>query len=434
MRFANYSFRFSAFLIVSSLILAASGMAQQPTRRCATFSSKVLAPLKSLPQADCTFTFTDPAAEYAPTVALYRIPVVVHIIEDSLGDGAISDALVQTQIDVLNEDFLALTGTPGEPGVDIQIEFYLATEDPGGSPTTGITRSTNDSWFLDSGSYWDTLAWDTDEYMNVYTNEAGGNLGYVPDLPQGGIAGSNFDRVVVYWAAFGRDAPTGPPYDQGRTLTHEVGHYLGLEHVFFGGCGSDSAPGCYTSGDLICDTNAQSLDTFGCPGGQDTCGTGGPDNVTNYMDYSDDTCMNEFTAEQARRMRCSLLNWRPDLFELSTPPSPEISGQALVEVGNDVTLSIDPVTGATYQWKQDDVNVSGETGSSLLISPIALTDAGTYTVEIDDGAKVIYSSMPFELYVFPAGSLPAGTAAGLALLGGMAVSAATLRLLRRRQK
>jgi hypothetical protein len=434
MRFINESFRFSVVLFVLSLILAASGMAQQPIRRCATVSSKALAPLTSLPQADCTSTFTDPKAEYAPGIALYRIPVVVHIIEDTLGDGAISDALVQTQIDVLNEDFLALTGTPGEPGVDIQIEFYLATEDPGGSPTTGITRTTNDTWFADSGTYWNTLAWDTNDYLNVYTNEAGGALGYVPGFPQGGIVGSNSDRVVVYWAAFGRDAPTGPPYDQGRTLTHEVGHYLGLEHVFSGGCGSESAPGCYTNGDLICDTNAQTTASFGCPGGQDSCGTGGVDNISNYMDYSDDTCMNEFTTEQARRMRCSLLNWRPDLFELSTPSSPEITGRALVEVGDDVTLSIDPVSGATYQWKQDDVNVSGGTSASLLISPVALLDAGTYTVEIDDGSKVIYSSLPFELYVFPAGSLPAGTAAGLALLGGIAVSAATLRILRRRQK
>ncbi|MHC5002024.1 MAG: M43 family zinc metalloprotease, partial [Planctomycetota bacterium] len=177
-------------------------------------------------------------------------------------------------------------------------------------PTTGITYSNNTSWFNDNGSYWNQLAWDTSRYMNIYTNNAGGALGYVPDLPQGGIVGSNEDRVVILWSAFGRNAPIGPPFNQGRTLTHEVGHYLGREHTFNGGCGSASA--CYTSGDLICDTTPQSSPTDGCSGS--SCGS--PDPIHNYMDYSDDLCMWEFTAEQARRMRCTLEHYRPQLYEV----------------------------------------------------------------------------------------------------------------------
>jgi len=422
--------RFLVALCASPLMFTLTGDAQ---RQCGTISSKSLAPMKSLPQADCTFSFTDPKAEYDPSVVKYRIPVVVHIIQHSGGDGVISDALVQSQIDVLNEDFLALTGTPGAPGSDIQIEFYLATEDPGGSPTTGITRTTNNIWFTDTGDYWTTLAWDTNVYMNVYTNTAGGFLGYVEDFPQSGIAGSNTDRIVIAWDAFGRNAPRGAPYDQGRTLTHEVGHYLGLAHVFFGGCASDSMPGCYTTGDLVCDTAAQVTETGGCPGGQNSCAGGGVDNIANYMDYSDDTCMNEFTPEQARRMRCSLENWRPDLFELDTPASPPISGPWFAEVGQSITFSIPSATG-TFQWKKDDIDIPGETNPTLVISPVALSDAGTYTAEIDDGgAKAIYTSLPLLLTVFAAGSLPAGTAAGIALLGGLAVSAATFRLMRKRK-
>ncbi len=275
--------------------------------------------------SDCSFTFTNPSSDY-DTVDIFDIPVVVHIIEHTNGDGQISDALVHSQIDVLNEDFQALAGTPGAPGFDVGINFVLATTDPMGNPTTGITRSVNNTWFNDNGGYWNTLAWDTNKYMNVYTNSADGNLGYVPELPQGGAAGSDADRVVVLWSAFGRNSSGGPPYDQGRTLTHEVGHYLGLEHTFSGGCGTTSAPGCYTSGDLICDTNGENSETSGCPGGKSSCGS--PDPIENYMDYSFDTCMDMFTDEQSHRMRCSLLNYRPDLYSLAAE-----CGNDVIEIG-----------------------------------------------------------------------------------------------------
>lgn len=287
-------------------------------------------PKNTIPQfvapSDCSFTNTNPSSDY-DTVDIYQIPVVVHIIEHTNGDGQISDALVHSQIDVLNEDFRALAGTPGAPGYDVGIDFVLATTDPGGNPTTGITRSVNDTWFADNGSYWNTLAWDTSKYMNVYTNQAGGNLGYVPNLPQGGLAGSPSDRVVVLWSAFGRNSSGGPPYDQGRTLTHEVGHYLGLEHTFNGGCAAATPPNCYTSGDLVCDTNSEAASNFGCPGGGSTsCSS--PDPIENYMDYSDDTCMDRFTDEQSHRIRCSLLNYRADLYSI---PSPSVCGDNVIE-------------------------------------------------------------------------------------------------------
>ncbi|MCB9844529.1 MAG: zinc metalloprotease [Phycisphaeraceae bacterium] len=268
--------------------------------------------------ADCTYNFTNPAAEYDPSQFKWRIPVVVHIIQHTNGQGQISDALVQSQIDILNEDFLALPGTNGEPGTDVQIEFYLATEDPSGNPTNGITRSTNSTWFNDGGSYWNSLAWDTNRYCNIYTNSASGALGYVPDLPQGGIAGSNSDRIVILWSSFGRNAPIGPPYNKGRTTTHEMGHYLGLWHTFDNGCGSVS--GCATSGDRICDTNRESGPVFGCPGSSSSCSSSDP--YHNYMDYSDDLCMWEFTHDQARRIRCSLIHYRPNLGELAGPDCP----------------------------------------------------------------------------------------------------------------
>ncbi|MFI4882797.1 MAG: M43 family zinc metalloprotease [Phycisphaerales bacterium JB064] len=280
--------------------------------RCGTPDPRLLPGIDA--PSDCSLFRTVPSAEYDPSMGVYRIPVVVHVIQRTDGTGNIPDARVHSQIDILNEDFRAIAGTLGEPGTDTGIEFYLATEDPDGNPTTGITRSTNNTWFNDGGRYWESLAWDTNRYMNIYTNSADGYLGYVPDLPQGGIVGSSSDRVVILHEAFGRGAPFRP-FDLGRTATHEVGHYLGLYHTFDGGCGSSTS--CNTTGDLICDTNGQDSPTWGCPGSATSCGRPAP--FDNYMDYSDDRCMNKFTAEQARRIRCTLENYRTELY--STEPS-----------------------------------------------------------------------------------------------------------------
>jgi hypothetical protein len=267
-----------------------------------------------MPPSDCSYNSTTIKAQYAPSVVTYTIPVVVHVIQRTSGTGYISPARIQTQIDILNEDFLAISGTNGSQGTDARIQFELATVDPNGNPTTGITYSQNNTWYNDGGSYWNQLAWDTNRYLNIYTNSASGALGYVPDLPQGGgIVGSSADRVVCLWDAFGRNAPIGPPYNQGRTVTHEVGHYLGLFHTFDGGCGGGN---CYTSGDRICDTNAESSPTFGCPGSKTSCGSQDPKD--NYMDYSDDLCMRRFTPEQINRMRCTLENWRPNLARVES--------------------------------------------------------------------------------------------------------------------
>ena len=302
---------------------------RQQGLRCGT--RQPLAP-RAIPEpGDCTTSITNPSDDYAATTLL-GIPVVVHIIESSSGEGVISDAMVASQIEILNEDFLALAGTPGAPGAYGAIQFSLATVDPDGNPTTAITRSVNDTWFQDQGQYWETLAWDTSRYMNIYTNSADGYLGYVPAFPQDGITGQTADRVVVAWASFGRDSSSGPPYDQGRTATHEVGHYLGLYHSFQDGCSAESQPSCYTEGDTLCDTPSESEPNYGCPadGSTEASSCGSTDPIHNYMDYSDDTCMYEFTAEQVRRMRCSLLNYRSDLGVIINPP---VCGNDLVELG-----------------------------------------------------------------------------------------------------
>lgn len=317
----------AALTTLAALVVAAPSYAEKRIflgSRCATPDAETRALMFGDPAAwakilgstgaDCNASSTNPDPAYDPGQA-YLVDVWVHVITNSAGtSGNVSDALIHSQIQILNEDFRALAGSLGENGNDSRIYFRLADRDENGNPATGITRSANTTWFNDGGSYWNTLAQDPNRFMNIYTNGAGGALGYVPFLPAdggGGLVGTNGDRVVILWDSFGRNAVGGPPYDQGRTATHEVGHYLGLEHTFNGGCATATSPACYSNGDLICDTNAEANPRFGCPVGATSCSSVDP--IENYMDYSDDTCMEEFSVEQTRRIRCSLENWRPTL-------------------------------------------------------------------------------------------------------------------------
>ena len=307
-------------VLLSALLLSTPTWSQTNQERCGTPARDLLVPPKILSPSDCGYSTNSPNSQYDPTF-IYEIPVVFHVIQNTSGSGYLSPSQIQDQVDILNEDFQAMAGTPGSPGTNAMISFRLATTDPQGNSSTGITYTTNNSWFSDSGNYYNTLAWDTNLYLNIYTNTAGGYLGYVPDFPQSGnLVGSARDRVVVAYSAVGY---TSGSYNLGRTTTHEVGHYLGLYHTFDGGCGSSS--NCYGTGDLICDTNTQSGPTWGCPSNSSSCGNANP--FHNYMDYSDDVCMWEFTPEQSNRMRCTLENWRPDLWD--TP-----QGQEVVRLGS----------------------------------------------------------------------------------------------------
>jgi hypothetical protein len=298
------------------------------------------------PPNDCGYGTTNPQSEYDPTFIL-DIPVVVHVIERTNGTGHIPESRVRSQIDILNEDFQAIAGSNGANGNNGLIQFHLATVDPDGNATTGITYDVNNTWYNDSGSYWNSLAWDTHNYLNIYTNDASGYLGYVPDIPQGGIVGSNSDRVVVLHSSFGNNGPIGPPYNKGRTTTHEVGHYLGLWHTFDGGCASGS--NCYNNGDRICDTNPESSPEYYCSTGSSSCGSTDP--IHNYMDYSEDLCLWEYTPEQINRMRCTLEHWRPDLAE---------TGGGGTGPANDNCADCEPIIGpGTVAFDNTNANTDG---------------------------------------------------------------------------
>ncbi|MCK8500157.1 zinc metalloprotease [Myxococcus fulvus] len=302
-------------LVSSVLALFSSDVFSPHADRCVAPEPTAALRVASFTPSDCSLAQTVPGPLWQPTT-VRRIPVVVHLISDAAcANGNISDALVHSQITVLNEDFRALTGTPGAAGMDSKLEFFLATEDPAGNPTTGIQRYCNTTWYQDQGSYWNTIAWDPTRYLNLYTNSAGGSRGYVPFLPAdpAGAVGQPQDRVVINWRAFGRVGPV-VPYHNGRTVTHEVGHYLGLFHTYYEGCGIATAPACYTTGDRICDTAPNVTSHKGCPVGLTSCG-GAPVPVQNYMELTDDACMTGFTAEQVQRMRCTLASYRSTLAQ-----------------------------------------------------------------------------------------------------------------------
>jgi len=222
---------------------------------------------------------------------IITIPVVYHIVYNGSTQN-ISDAQIQTQMVVLNDDFRRLNSDADNvwsQAADSQIEFCMASVDPNGNPTNGITRTstnvngfgTNDAVkFASSGG---KDAWPASDYLNIWVcNIGGGILGYA-QFPGGS---PSTDGVVNDYRYTGTIGTATAPFDGGRTLTHEVGHYLNLRHIWGdGGCNVD---------DFVADTPTSDASNGGCNVGHVSCGT--TDMVQNYMDYSDDARMNLFTA------------------------------------------------------------------------------------------------------------------------------------------
>jgi len=230
--------------------------------------------------------------------AVITIPVVVHVVYNNSTEN-ISDAQINSQIQVLNEDFRRLNGDADgiwTQSADAEIEFCLATVDPNGNATNGITRTstsrtsfgTNDQVKFNSSGGKD--AWPASDYLNVWVCDiSGGILGYA-QFPGGPAA---TDGVVNDYQYFGTIGTATAPFNLGRTMTHEVGHYLNLRHIWGdGGCSVD---------DFVSDTPASDAPNYGCAIGHVSCGS--TDMVQNYMDYSDDGCMNLFTQGQKSRMQ-----------------------------------------------------------------------------------------------------------------------------------
>ncbi len=268
---------------------------------------------------------------------IITIPVVFHILYSNANQN-ISTARILEQMNVLNNDYAKLNSDTGlvppafQPvAANTQIQFCLAQQDPTGQPTNGILRIqvTGSPQAFPSNL---SAPWSRDSYLNVYVGNFGGGLLGVAQLP-GGPANTDYVNVLYTTVGGPNNLGTEPAYDLGRTLTHEVGHWLNLYHTFEGGCSGLNANNCLTAGDEVCDTPPTANANFGCPATQNTCTETSPfpppytsnqnDMTMNYMDYVDDVCMYMFTEGQAMRMAACVNGPRSSLFSSQgcVPPS-----------------------------------------------------------------------------------------------------------------
>jgi hypothetical protein len=227
-------------------------------------------------------------ANFSATVRVY-----FHVVTDGT-IGRLTRAQITAQMNVLNNTFAG-----GEGGTNSGFLFDLA----------GVTRTDNAKWFYagPGGAEKDmkkTLHRGGANALNLYSTTAGPYLGwaYLPDIltKPGQVY---LDGIVIDWESMpGTSTTYAGRFDQGETATHEAGHWLNLEHTFYGRCTAQ--------GDFVADTPAEKTPTSGCPEGKDTCDAPGFDPIHNYMDYSYDSCYTEFTPGQTQRMRDAWLFFR----------------------------------------------------------------------------------------------------------------------------
>jgi hypothetical protein len=280
-----------------------------------------------------------------------RIPVVVHVLYKTENQN-LTDSLVRAQIDILNQDYARLNPDTNltreifKPVASATgIEFYLAQFDPTGLPTNGIIKKQTDVTSFFSLTNLDVMkseanggadAWPTDQYLNIWVCNLSIPilnvpviLGFAtppnsaPNWPAGsGASESQYDGVVIHYEVFGsipNATGTFESVNKGRTLVHEVGHYLGLRHTW--GDPGQGEDGCVVD-DGINDTPiSAAANQQTCDYAMNSCNEGVddlPDMIENYMDYSNENCLNMFSKQQVEAMRFVVENFRSDLL-LSTP-------------------------------------------------------------------------------------------------------------------
>ena len=409
-------------LALSISLAVATISASAQVNRCAVLEHEAYLEKQNPKRAQQRASFEQRAAAFTTKMAASKttmpnvtIPVVVHVLYNSPTQN-ISDAQVLSQIEVLNKDFNRLNAdTVNTPaafqalGASAGVTFCLAQIDPLGNPTNGIERrststgsfNTNDNIkFFSSGGL---DAWDPSQYFNIWVGPLGGGLLGYAEFPTGAL--SNTYGVVIGYDCFGTIGTAAAPFDLGRTATHEVGHCFNLFHIW-----GDDGSACSGS-DNVADTPNQGGENYFCPSypNTDNCATTAPGVMhMNYMDYTDDACMNIFTAGQVARMLAvvnsapynqltastvcnppvlvsvdamlaSIQN--PDGNECNSTFTPEIT---LKNMGIDTLFSVDinyyvdNNTAQVYNW----TGVLPSQASTGITLPLISTNAGAHTFSV----------------------------------------------------
>ena len=347
------------------------------------------------------------------TATVYTIPMVVHVIHNGETEGSgtnISDAQIQSAVIALNKDFRMENSdslTPSHPfynlSADVELEFCLAKKDPSGQATTGITR-TNRGQADWEANLFDSIVkpatiWDHTKYLNVWVVTIGGvdagTLGYAsfPGAPD------TTDGVVIGTTFFGTTGNVSQGFDLNRTFTHEVGHYLNLYHIWGDEtCGDDE----------VADTPTAQQDNSGCPSFphnvSSACSPGSNGEMyMNYMDYTDDACMNLFTLGQKTRMRAAIEGPRVSLTTSDACNNPTsaaaISASAAKVFPNPTTELVTVNSGtdavvnlAIYDLSGAQVFAGVTTGANTVVNVTAF-QAGNYIVVLSSEAGIVQKSL-----------------------------------------
>ena len=431
-----------AFLCVA-ISSASLTMSAQATEKCGTMTY-VEYLLKNNPQYEAIWeqlrTMSPPPGGHRGGGSpIITIPVVVHVVWRTAPQN-ISDAQILSQLDVLNEDFRRLNAdTAGtwpvfkQFAADAQFEFCLAIRDPNNDSTTGITRTeTTKTSFsvigneVKSDATGGKDAWPTDQYLNIWVCNIGGDtLGYAQFPGMGQPAN---DGVVIDYVAMGRHPvnPFGSQY-RGRTATHEVGHWFNLRHIWGDDLGCDID-------DEVDDTPLQTIPHHSC-GSFNTCTdfpTDYNDMVQNYMNYSPDNCQNLFTHGQIARMHNALSVFRSSLhnslgcYSVLNPPIVNFTTDATpICIGDTATftdLSLNFPTAWSWEFPGGVVDSPNSSQPKVFYPSV-----GTYSVKLvasnvygtDSLTKVAYVTVTgandvvtlnesFENPTFPPGSWTIG--------------------------
>ncbi len=326
------------------------------------------------------------------------VPVVFHIINQD--PSTVPDLVIINALKELNDAFAKRGNYAASNGVDTKIRFCLAQKDPDGGITTGITRtksffSTHLNPLTEDAKLKNLVQWDAARYINIW---------YISSMDMENFADFSCGRWTrTSVAGYATMPPGGGSLDGivvtgfGNLLTHEMGHYLGLYHTFEGrNCNNNN---CATDGDRVCDTppDRSTTNSFSCTNPDNSCGTDTlsnysngnftrdtTDQITNFMDYGNDACHNQFTQGQALRMNAAINTQRSGLLQnqCDKPCSENINAVFVRDIaypvtGDSVSFTNNATGAASYQWLVNDVLVSSNANFSY-----TFTATGKYKVTL----------------------------------------------------